>query len=373
MKVLIIGYGKVGSVLAGLLAERPEIEKIICTYRTEKPSEDNPKISFKKCDAASPRELAILLSQEPADIVVNCSRPNYNKNILEACLQQHCHYLDLASSWEIDADPKALSPYKVEQLEYDKEFKHNDLMGLINAGVSPGLTNILAREAADQLNEINSIKIRLLEECKTKAPFFAWSAEESLEALRWRPLIWQKGAFHCKERFSGEEQYPFPSPYGKKKVWLVAQEEVGTIPLFLNVKHCDIKAHDHLLKFAKEYLDSHANLLQQSLAAASPAEHDSAFQKAVLVIAVEASGRGGGKKQNLKFSIIFPSQQEIAVLGMGANYITYPTALMASLFILSFPFIKQRGVFPPEALPKPVRKFILSELRKVKGVKMKEV
>lgn len=372
MKILIIGYGKVGSVLARLLAEQSEVEKIICTYRTEKPPENFPKISFVQCDAASPRDLAILLLKEPVEVVVNCSLPQYNKNILEACLQQHHHYIDLASSWEIDTDPKALSPYKVEQLEYTKEFKKNNLRGLINAGVSPGLTNLIAAYAATMLKEVDFIKIRLLEECKTKTPFLAWSAEESLEALRWKPLVWQKGSFHLKELFSGEEQYVFPSPYGKKKVWLVAQEEVGTIPLFLKVQYCDIKVHDHLLKLAKQSLGSNLDALKRSgpAAAASHPNHDAAFQKAVLGVMVEAGDKEKGKKKKIKLSVLFPTQREIDSLELGANYITYPTALMTSLFIRSLPLIKQRGVFPPEVLEEEARKFIFRELKKVKGVRM---
>lgn len=370
MKVLIIGYGKVGSVLAKLLAERPEVEKIICTYRLEKPPENRPKISFAPGDAASPRDLAILFLQEPVDVVVNCSLPQYNKNILEACLQQHRHYLDLASCWDPDGDPKALSPYKIEQLEYAQEFKKNNLLGLINAGVSPGLTNLIAAHAAARLKEVDSIKIRLLEECKTKTPFFAWSVEESLQALRWKPLVWQKGSFHLKKLFSGEEKYTFPSPYGQKKVRFVAQEEVGTIPLFLKVKYCDIKSHDHLVELAKQSLDANLDILKQKGPVASNSENDIAFQKAVLGVVVEASGKEKMKKKSRKFSVLFPIQQEISALHLGANYITYPTALLASFFIRSLPLIKQRGVFPPEVLEEKVRKFIFQELKNVKGVRM---
>ncbi len=370
MKIFIIGYGKVGSVLAKLLAEQPNVDKIICTYRTEKPSENHPKISFRKSDAASPRDLAILLLGEPVDLVVNCSLPQYNKNILEACLQQHRHYMDLASGWELDTNLEAPSPYKVEQLEYAREFKRNNLIGLINAGVSPGLTNLIAAHASAMFKEVDSIKIRLLEECQTKTPFFAWSMEESLEALRWKPLVWQKRSFHLKKLFSGEELYTFPAPYGKKKVWLVAQEEVGTIPLFLKVRNCDLKSHDHLLELAKQSLGTNLDSLKQKGHLTSPPENDTAFQKAVLGVIIEVSGKEKGKKKSLKFSVLFPTQQEIRALHLGANYITYPTALLASFFIRSLPLIQPRGVFPPEVLEAGVRKFILQELKKVKGVRM---
>lgn len=379
MKIILIGYGKVGSVLAKLLAQQQEIEKLICTYRTEKPAEKAQKISFVQCDAASPRDLALLLLREPAEIVVNCSLPQYNKNILEACLQQHRHYLDLASCWDIDADLKAPAPYKIEQFEYAKEFKKSNLMGLINAGVSPGLTNLLAAHAAAMLDEVDSIKIRLLEECQTKTPFFAWSVEESLEALRWKPVVWQDGSLRLKERFSGEEQYAFPSPYGKKKVWLAAQEEVGTIPLFLKIKYCDLKSHDHLLAIAKRSFDGSVDMLRQQGTTASNPEKDVAFQKAVLGIVVEVTGKeksiGKEKRKNrkIKLSVIFPPQRDINALHPGANYISYPTALMASLFIRSLPLIKLRGVFPPEALSPGARKSIFQKLKKVKGIKMEGI
>jgi len=378
MKILILGYGAVGSVLCKLLSKERSIKSIVCGDIKKIKKVRNKKIQFKKIDVSNKNQLLNFFKNTNPDLVINSSLPNFNVNILECCLQEKINYIDLASYWDFDSNPRARSPYKVEQLCYNDKFKQNDLIGLINAGVSPGLTNLLARECADFLDAIDYIKIRLIEDTKSNELVFVWSKEWSLDEINWKPLVYQNGKFKIKENFSEEEEFNYPHPFGKRKVYLISQEEVGTIPLFVKTKNLDIKSYDNHIETARFLVNlglTSERKIMIGKSKISPVEFLSKvlpsnpnihkeLKDAVFGLVVEATGKKNNKAKTVHHSVIFPIQREINKLKLVANFISYPAALMAKLFILSIPKIKNRGVFPPECLDKKIRQSILKQLKR---------
>jgi len=81
-------------------------------------------------------------------------------------------------------------------------------------------------------------------------------------------------------------------------------------------------------------------------------------------LVVEADGKKDNKNVTIRFSVIFPKQKEINRLKLDSNFISYPTALLVKLFVLSIPKINKYGVYPPELLEEDIRKSILKELKK---------
>ncbi|MEK6926202.1 MAG: saccharopine dehydrogenase C-terminal domain-containing protein, partial [Nanoarchaeota archaeon] len=199
--------------------------------------------------------------------------------------------------------------------------------------------------------------------------------------------IYNNGKFKVVERFGDGEEYDFPAPIGKRKTYYFAQDEVGSIPLYVKTKKLDVKIHDNnidVLKILvalglfskKEILVDGKQIkpisfLSKILPDQVPGE-EKKFPKARFAVCTEATGKSNGKKRTIKYSLIFPKQKEINNLKLGANFITYPTALSVKLFIMAMPKIKNRGVFPPECLDSEVRKEILSELKKIKHIIFKK-
>ena len=280
-----------------------------------------------------------------------------------------------------DPNPKAQIPYKIEQLDYNSDFKKKGLIGLINAGVSPGLTNLIAKECADKLSDIDFVKIRMVEDTGSKELFFSWNKDWLLDEISGEPLVYHDKKFKLEEPFDGEEEYTFPKPIGKKKVYYFCQDEVGSLPLFIKTKNLDVKAFDNNIDVSKLLvklgLASQNEINFKSLKFKpveflsavlpdSPPGTEKKFKESVFAIAIEAIGKLKGKKNISKYSVVFPKQREIEKLNLGANFITYPTALSVKLFVMAIPKIKRRGVFPPEAIEPEVRKEILRELEKNK-------
>lgn len=198
MKILNIGYGRVGSILAILLAKEKAVEAVVCCDLKIAKKIKDKKITFKKLDAGNRKQLLELIKKERPDLVVNTSLPRFNKTILSGCLRQKINYVDLASYWELSNRSQATAPYQVEQLEFAAAFKKNNLIGLINAGASPGLTNLLARECADQLAETDTIRIRLIEDTNSDELCFAWSKEWLLDEIATKPLVYRDNKFELK-------------------------------------------------------------------------------------------------------------------------------------------------------------------------------
>jgi len=387
MKIIIIGNGRVGSVLSRLLLGERNIKLITCCDLEIKNRIKNKKINYKRIDAGLKNQLFKLFRNTEADLVVNASLPVFNANILEICLGSKTNYLDLNSYWDFDPNPKSKSPYKVEQLDYDSKFKQAGLFGLINAGVSPGLTNLLAKQSTEYFDRIDRVKIRLYEDTGSEELFFAWSKKWTLDEIYWKPLVWRKEKFQLRDNFSDEEEYNFPKPYGRKKVCLISQEEVSTVPLFIKTKNLDIKSFDNQLPVSKLLLgldllseekvkvNGRIIIPQEIISEIIPdtleISHNKNIQNAIFGMVVDTEGKKDGKPRRIKQSVFFPFQKEVDKLGLGggANFISYPTALMAKLFISSRPFIRKKGIIPPEALDEKARRNIFHGLGK-RGVRI---
>lgn len=376
MKLVMIGHGHVGSVMRTLLERESSIDSIMCVDRT-RPKRLSRKVRFVTLDARDAKPLNAFLASENPDVVVNTALPVTNENLLRSCLKIRSHYLDLASYWDVDTNAKARCPYRVEQLDYSDRFAEKKLIGVINAGVSPGLTNMLARECADHLDRVESIRIRLFEDTQTDVLEFPWSVEWLLDELNTKPLAYENGHYIIRESFSEEESFTFPNPLGRRRVCLIAQEEIGTIPHYITTENIDIKSYDNQTEGAKVLL--RAGLLGEEpvrigTQKITPTEFISQLVEqrrtntpispnARFALVVEADGVRDHRAVTVRISAVFPNEGAIEKLGLGANFVSYPTALVAALTLTHYPRITRYGVYPPEALEHNVHKAILNELK----------
>lgn len=381
MKVLIIGYGAVGSVLLKLLIREKSVEKIYCSDIRFINKIKNKKVEFKLLSVLDKENFVNYLKEINPDVAINTSLPKFNLTILECCLKAKVNYMDAASYWDLDKNPNAKFPYITEQMKYNKEFAKNNLIGLIDAGVAPGLDNIMAAECASDLDNVDYIKIRMVEDTGSKKIFFSWNKDWLLDELNSPPLIYENGKFKLAENFGGEEEYNFPAPIGKRKTYYFCQDEAGSIPLYIKTKKLDVKIHDNNIEVSKLLFGlglvsikpinvdgaevTPIRFLSKLLPDPVPGE-EKKFPNSIFAMATEAIGRKNKKKKAVKISVVFPKQKIIGKMGLGANFISYPTALSMKLFTMVINKIKRRGVFPPECLDKEIRKEILKQLPKYK-------
>ena len=70
-------------------------------------------------------------------------------------------------------------------------------VALINTGAAPGLTNFLVKRAADLLDEVQSVHIRLYESTESEDPISQWSPEVSFRRSNFQPPVYRHGKVHC--------------------------------------------------------------------------------------------------------------------------------------------------------------------------------
>jgi len=135
-KVVIIGAGGVGSVVAHKCAQVPEVfSDILIASRTKSrcdalAAQLPVKVKTAAVDADNVPELAALLKQFKPDLVINVALPYQDLHIMDACLEAGVNYMDTANYEPLDT---AKFEYKW-QWAYQTKFKKAGLMALLGSG-----------------------------------------------------------------------------------------------------------------------------------------------------------------------------------------------------------------------------------------------
>jgi NAD(P)-dependent dehydrogenase (short-subunit alcohol dehydrogenase family) len=365
MRIFVLGAGAAGSFLAQLLARQGH--QVTCGDRDpERARRFLGKKSPLPVVPANARNVrSVVRAARGCHLLVNASPAKFNEAALRAALRLRAHYLDLSAHM-------VRNPFKAEQLAYAWRFQEKRRAAVINAGVAPGLTNLLVARSAELLDQLDTVHIRLYESTDGD-PISQWSAEGLFDEAVSRPRVYHDGRFHLAKRFSERERFRFPPPIGELGVVLAAQDEVGTLPHYLKLKHLDVKIGGNEIDRLRRWYRQGKLHRSRGLVAArfphTPTPRQVArliragkLQNARFAVAVLAAGTRKDRPVEIRWDVAFPTLYQIRMRGLGVTPITYATAQMAALFVRTFPR-ELRGVFAPEALPAEVRQAVLSGAR----------
>jgi saccharopine dehydrogenase (NAD+, L-lysine-forming) len=245
MKILVIGAGGVGAAFAAIAQRRAAFGEVVLAdvalERARAASErlgEPDRFSAERIDASSGQELLQLIGRVRPDAVLNACDPRFNEPIFGAAFEAGVTYLDMAMTL---SHPHPERPYELpgemlgeRQLARHEEWERAGLLALLGIGVEPGLSDVLARYAADELfSSVGEIGVRdgadLVVEGYDFAPTFSiWTTiEECLNP----PLIWDRErGFYTTAPFSEPEMFDFPAGIGPVECVNVEHEEVVLIP-----------------------------------------------------------------------------------------------------------------------------------------------
>lgn len=163
MRIFVLGAGASGSLLAQLLERQGH--SVWCGDRDpERARRFLGKKSPIPIFPVNARNLwRVVQAGRGANLVVNATASVFNEIVLRAALRLRAHYMDLSSHL-------TRSPFRGEQLRYAERFEEKNRAAVINAGVAPGLTNLLVKRSADMLDEVESVHIRLYESTESQDP-----------------------------------------------------------------------------------------------------------------------------------------------------------------------------------------------------------
>jgi saccharopine dehydrogenase (NAD+, L-lysine-forming) len=198
------------------------------------------RITAVKLDAGSVEEIE--KAAQGVDVVVNLTPMRFNDNVMQAALNSSAHYVDTALG-----DTVWNQFLEGESLFLDQEFKDAGLTALVGCGVSPGVTNVLARYACDKLDRVDEIRVRLgfrdLDEGLIREWDPGWAPETALSDYAERVQVLENGRLEEYPPFSGVEEHTFSAPVGPVVISHHAHEEPLLLGRFIGkgLKNCEFK------------------------------------------------------------------------------------------------------------------------------------
>ncbi|HEY5044889.1 MAG TPA: saccharopine dehydrogenase C-terminal domain-containing protein [Solirubrobacteraceae bacterium] len=256
MRVLVVGSGGVGAAFAAIAQRRPAFTEVVVAdialeraqAVVERLSEPD-RFSAERVDASSKADLVELIGRVAPDAVLNACDPRFNEPIFDAACDARVTYLDMAMTL---SHPHPERPHELPgrmlgeyQLARHEAWERAGLLALVGIGVEPGLSDVFARYAAEELfSSIDEIGVRdgadLVVEGYDFAPTFSiWTTiEECLNP----PLIWERErGFYTTPPFSEPEVFEFPEGIGPVECVNVEHEEVVLIPRWVACERVTFK------------------------------------------------------------------------------------------------------------------------------------
>ena len=371
MRIFVLGAGATGSLLAQLLERQGHT--VWCGDRDpERARRFLGKRSTIPVAPVNARNLrGIIRAARGCQLVINASASIFNLIVMRAALHLRSHYLDLSSHL-------TRNPFKAEQFSLARRFEEKKRTAVINAGAAPGLTNLLVKRAAESVDEVDSVHIRLYESSESRDPISQWSPEVTFDEAISHPRVYRSGAFRFEKRFAEPEKFRFPAPVGTVTVVLAAQDEVATLPNVIAMKEMDVKIggneFDRLRRWYKQGKLSKARGLVRdrfphtvSPRAIAKLIRRGVLQNARFVAVILVNGTQRNKADDnavrVRTDCVFPTLYQIRRQGLFATPVAYATAHVAAQFVKFFPR-ETPGVFAPEMLEPGIRRAIIAGARK---------
>jgi saccharopine dehydrogenase (NAD+, L-lysine-forming) len=255
VRILVVGSGGVGAAVAAVARRRRFFERIVFAdvdegrARAVVARDGDERYGTAALDASDRAAIVALARAERADTILNAVDPRFNPPVFAAALEAGCTYLDLAMTL---SEPHPERPYEEPgvklgdaQFAEARRWEQAGRLALVGIGVEPGLSDVFARHAADELfAEVDQVAVRdganLEVEGYAFAPTFSiWTTiEECLNP----PVVWERDrGWYTTEPFSEPELFDFPEGIGPVECVNVEHEEVLLVPRWVDCRRVTFK------------------------------------------------------------------------------------------------------------------------------------
>jgi saccharopine dehydrogenase (NAD+, L-lysine forming) len=253
MRILLVGAGGVGDAFCAIASRREFVEAIVVgdidPAKAERAAARDDRFRALTLDATDPASVAGAARDARADLVMNAADPRFVMPIFDGAFDAGASYMDMAMSI---SEPHPERPYeecgvKLGDAQFAKSaaWEERGLLALCGMGVEPGVADVFARYAADELfSSISEVGIRdgadMVVRGHDFAPTFSiWTViEECLNP----PVIWEEGrGWYTTPPFSEPEVFRFPGGIGDVECVNVEHEEVLLVPRWIDCERVTFK------------------------------------------------------------------------------------------------------------------------------------
>lgn len=263
-RVVIIGAGGVGTVVAHKVAQNTEVfTDIMLASRTkskcdaiarEVKNRYNINIKTASVDADNVANLVELFAAFKPEIVINVALPYQDLSIMDACLEYGVNYLDTANYEPLD---EAKFEYSW-QWAYQDKFKKAGLTAILGCGFDPGVTSIFTAYAAkhhfDEIHYLDIVDCNAGDHGKPFATNF--NPEINIREVTQKGKYWESGKWVETAPHAIHETLNYPE-IGAKESYLIYHEELES----LVKNYPSLKRARFWMTFGEEYL-THLRVIQ---------------------------------------------------------------------------------------------------------------
>jgi len=260
-KVLIIGAGGVGTVVATKMAGLPEVfTEIMLASRTKSKCDviankiGNNRVKTAQVDADNVPELVELIKSYGPDIVVNVALPYQDLHIMEACLKTGVAYLDTANYEPLE---EAKYEYKLQWAFHD-QFKEAGVTAILGCGFDPGVTSVYTAHAVkhhfDEIHYLDIVDCNGGDHGKAFATNF--NPEINIREVTQKGKYWENGKWIETEPHEIHKPLNYPN-IGDRESYLIYHEELES----LVKNYPTLKRARFWMTFGQEYL-THLRVIQ---------------------------------------------------------------------------------------------------------------
>jgi lysine 6-dehydrogenase len=220
-RIAVLGAGAMGSAAAVLLARHAEVDLLVVDVDAARAARVAERAGAEARTLDPDERVATVLKDVSA--VAACLPYRLNLEMMEAALAAGCHYADLGGLYHVT----------LKQWEAHERFRDAGLSAVMGIGSAPGITNVLARLGADELDSVTSIDMvnGAVDLSEGGGGFVVpYSAETILDEFTLPAMVFEEGELREVAAGSGVVDWEFPEPVGSQPSMYTLHSEPATLP-----------------------------------------------------------------------------------------------------------------------------------------------
>jgi saccharopine dehydrogenase-like NADP-dependent oxidoreductase len=220
MRIAVLGAGIMGTATSRLLARHDDVDLLILDADGDRAERVVRELGRGEARGSGIGDRDLPGALAGADAVAACIPYRLNLDAMEAALAAGVPYADLGGLFHMT----------LRQLELDRPFRDARVPAVVGIGCCPGISNVLARLAADRLDGVDSIDIvdgAVEGDSGFGVPY---SADTILDEFTRPAMVFESGALREVPAASGAIRHRFPEPVGEMDAVYTLHSEPATLP-----------------------------------------------------------------------------------------------------------------------------------------------
>ncbi|BFM38727.1 saccharopine dehydrogenase family protein [Synechocystis sp. LKSZ1] len=231
-RVMIVGAGGVGNVVAHKCAAQNDFSEILLASRTQAKCDQiaarigSPKLKTAALDADQVSNTVKLLRDFQPELLINVALPYQDLALMDACLEAGVHYLDTANY-----EPPDVAKFEYHwQWAYQDKFQQAGLTAILGCGFDPGVTGVFTAHALkhhfDEIHYLDIVDCNAGSHGQSFATNF--NPEINIREITQKGRYYENGQWVEIDPLSIHRPIPYPE-IGNRESYLLYHEELESL------------------------------------------------------------------------------------------------------------------------------------------------